>query len=558
METNIPNRTEPRDIFTPERIARAMLAFLWLGLAARAVRYGLRFPLWEDECFLCVNFIDRSFAELLQPLTYHQVAPPLFLWLERAAVLLLGYSEWSLRLIPFLASLASLFLFRRLARNFLDGPGQLLAFGIFAVAYPGIRYAAEAKQYATDLFAALLLLTMAAEWYRTRRPAWLATLALIAAPILWLSYPAAFVAGGVSLAIGATLILPLARQYFSKQAANDINPPRPIAIGGWIVFNIAILIGFGSLMLIIRRQSGAELGFMTDYWREAFPPLSNPLQLIIWFFTVHTSELLAWPIGGARGASAFTAILFVIGLWQLLKTRNLFWSLLILGPLGLNFIAAMLERYPYGGHMKFSMYFGPAVCLLAGCGAATWNARTARNRPRLARRAAIGTAAALALIACASITRDVLHPYKTQSDERARAFAQWFWFNAEAEAAVTVVDRHAGKLFSPAAHSELTWTAMFLCNRAIYAPKAPPEMPATKERLRCLVYRDPRFEFREQARDAWLAEMRVRHELVARVTFPFTRYGKNEEDFVTVDYLDLYTFQPRETEMARGETTTRQ
>src|SRR5690606_20097126 len=109
-----------------------------------------------DECFLCVNFIDRSFAELLDPLTYHQVAPPLFLWVERASVLLLGYSEWSLRLVPFAASVASLFLFRRFAGRILGGPALLLAFAIFAVAYPGIRYAAEAKQYATDLLAALV------------------------------------------------------------------------------------------------------------------------------------------------------------------------------------------------------------------------------------------------------------------------------------------------------------------------------------------------------------------------------------------------------------------
>ena len=34
-------------------------------------------------------------------------------------------------------------------------------------------------------------------------------------------------------------------------------------------------------------------------------------------------------------------------------------------PAGLNLFAAALHRYPYGGHVKFSMHLGPAVCLLA-------------------------------------------------------------------------------------------------------------------------------------------------------------------------------------------------
>src|SRR5947207_13177836 len=100
---------------SPEQQSRLVTAFVVLGLVARCVRYLLDFPLWEDECFLCVNFIDRTFAGLLQPLDFHQVAPPLFLWIELAAVKLFGYGERSLRLFPFLCSVASLFLFRRLA-----------------------------------------------------------------------------------------------------------------------------------------------------------------------------------------------------------------------------------------------------------------------------------------------------------------------------------------------------------------------------------------------------------------------------------------------------------
>ncbi|MBA3314957.1 MAG: glycosyltransferase family 39 protein [Planctomycetaceae bacterium] len=547
---------------TAAHSARWMATFLWIGIAARSVRFLLRFPLWEDECFLCVNFIDRGFADLLSPLTYHQVAPPLFLWLERAAVLTFGYSEWSLRLVPFVAAVAGLFLFRRLATQFLTGPALLLAFGCFAVAYPAIRYAAEAKQYSTDLFAALLLLCIAVEWHRVRRPFWLWVLAALAAPLLWLSYPAAFVVGGVSLAIGVALfsevrgqgpraseesaVRPSTLRRFISQLST-LNPQLAIA---WAAYNVAVLVGFGTLFFVIRRQSGAELGFMTEYWRVAFPPLSEPARLPAWLLEVHTSDLLAWPVGGGRGASAFTAVLAAIGFRQLVRKRDPFWGLLLLAPAGLNILAAAMQRYPYGGHFKFSMYLGPAVCLLAGCGAAAWNAKLAKSWPKLARGAMVGTVAVLALVAGITMARDVLNPYKTLSDERARAFARWFWFNAEAEGDVEVVDAHDGKVFSSDAYAELSWTAMFLCNRAIYSPTmhdghATP-IPLTETRpLRCVVYRDPRFEFDEAARDAWLDEMQREHDLAATETYPFTRFGKGERDFRQVDYLDIYTFRPK-------------
>src|ERR1700693_1837050 len=45
--------------------------FVLLGLLARTIRYAVCFPLWDDESFLCANFISRSYADLLQPLAFH-------------------------------------------------------------------------------------------------------------------------------------------------------------------------------------------------------------------------------------------------------------------------------------------------------------------------------------------------------------------------------------------------------------------------------------------------------------------------------------------------------
>ena len=52
----------------------------------RVVRYGLRFPIWGDEAFVCLNLLDHDLLELAGPLRFDQVAPVLFLWVEWAVM----------------------------------------------------------------------------------------------------------------------------------------------------------------------------------------------------------------------------------------------------------------------------------------------------------------------------------------------------------------------------------------------------------------------------------------------------------------------------------------
>jgi 4-amino-4-deoxy-L-arabinose transferase-like glycosyltransferase len=109
------------------------------------------------------NYLDRGYLELLRPLDFRQVAPFVYLWVPKTFVSVLGFSEYSLRLYVFLCSVASLLVFRRLAGRVLQGTARLLAVGTFAVAYPLLRYSAEAKPYGSDFFVSLVLLTLAVE-----------------------------------------------------------------------------------------------------------------------------------------------------------------------------------------------------------------------------------------------------------------------------------------------------------------------------------------------------------------------------------------------------------
>ena len=120
--------------FRAVHIFRFTVALLVVGLVWRTVRYALNFPLWGDEAAVALQLLPRGFSGLVCPLGYLQFAPLGFLWSELVAAKLFGISELALRLIPYLCSVLSLWLFYRFTRRILDPRGALLAVAIFAAA----------------------------------------------------------------------------------------------------------------------------------------------------------------------------------------------------------------------------------------------------------------------------------------------------------------------------------------------------------------------------------------------------------------------------------------
>ncbi|MCR4415184.1 MAG: glycosyltransferase family 39 protein, partial [Thermoguttaceae bacterium] len=194
------------DVLDRRQANRWIAGLIALGIAVRLVRFALRFPLWYDEAALSANFLDRGYLDFLRPLECGQAAPILFLWVQTTLVRLLGFTEYSLRLFSLATGIASLLVFRRLAGRLLEGSALVLAVGILAVSYPAIRYSAEGKPYGSDLFVSVVLLALAVEWMaRPERTGLLWGLAAVAPWCIGLSFPAAFVGGGVSLATGWVL-----------------------------------------------------------------------------------------------------------------------------------------------------------------------------------------------------------------------------------------------------------------------------------------------------------------------------------------------------------------
>jgi hypothetical protein len=136
----------------------------------------------------------------------------------------------------------------------------------------------------------------------------------------------------------------------------------------------------------------------------------------------HTGNLFAYPVGGQGGGSLATSLLCLAGLWKLSRTRQWRFLALCALPFGLTFAAAALRLYPYGGSARVAQHLAPAICALAGIGAATLIARLAPSVISQ-RRAALMAFGGLTLIGIGGMSRDVIKPHKTESDARVRDIA---------------------------------------------------------------------------------------------------------------------------------------
>jgi len=138
--------------------------FLWtiiaFGILLRLAQYLFNRSLYLDEASISLNIIHRSFLGLLQPLDYDQGAPIGFLMVQKLLVVSFGGSEYVLRLFPLVCGVVSVFLFYRMAKDYVDPKAVMFTLGLFAISNRLIYYSSEVKQYSTDVVVVLLLYVM--------------------------------------------------------------------------------------------------------------------------------------------------------------------------------------------------------------------------------------------------------------------------------------------------------------------------------------------------------------------------------------------------------------
>ena len=388
-------------------LAMAFIAVIAVGFAWRIVRYLANFPIWGDEAMLLLSILDRDYAGLTQHLEYGQVAPLFFLWLERTALLLLGTSEASLHLFPFLAGIAGLVVFGLSVRRSFPPTVAGLAVAILAVSYYPIRHGTEVKPYVFDLFFAVV--TMGLTLGRIRAPEqsrWLVGLLAVAPIAVFTSYPSAFVGGAVSVVLLSSMLRASWRDRVLYAGFNT-------ALLGSFVLHYAIV---GHQQIDTAEAEQMRL-FLRNYWKDAFPPESITLWPA-WLIRIFTGNMLAHPIGGNQFGSTGTFVLVLLGSYSLGRARN--WALLGLCwlPFAFNLVAAVFQKYPFGDSARITLQLTPFICLLSAHGISQllqWVRSDAwRDRLHLA------CFVLYAILGIVGLVRDVVHPFKTEHDRQVR------------------------------------------------------------------------------------------------------------------------------------------
>jgi hypothetical protein len=341
-----------------------------LGLGLRTYHYARNPSMWHDEAALVLNVLDKNLVELLGPLGYHEAAPPLFLWLERGAVLLFGDSTYALRLMPFLASCAALILLVDVARQTLAPAAVPWAVLLLACSDHLLWHACEAKPYSSDVLAAAVVLAL----YH-RSVSWplgpgLLLAAGMAPWVIFVSYPGCFLCGGLLVAF----LLPACR---SGRASVRM------AYG---LLAATILVSFALVVLgPAQAQHSPE---MLSCWVHTWPRWDRPWTIPCWTL-VQTMEVFRYAFEPAGQGLCLFALIGAISLWYHCARERL---ALLVTPVALALLAAYLHAYPYGGY-RVVVFATVALAILSAEGVSVclrWLNRTSRRTASRLEHAGVG------------------------------------------------------------------------------------------------------------------------------------------------------------------------
>jgi len=315
------------------------LLLVALGILLRLAFFFSRPPLWGDEAMIAVSFVEGPLS-WLGGLRFNQTAAIGYLLLSSGVVRVLGDGPLALRLIPLLAGILSLVLFRILGREVLEGSWFVVAVALMAFSAPAIYYSGEVKQYSLDiLMATALFLAILPSEISQRRAAWAALATL----------------GGILLSQASVFVLSGGAVWLWFRGTATCR--RVGTLWG--------LIALAGYLLYSRATHPSTPGLMAEFWAEAFLPARPDLGLYWKAFTGLFGHVLGTDLPWIAG---------LVALWGAVDpTRRRVTSLLLL-PLAVVVGASLLHVYPFsplrdGPRMgRLLLFASPGLVLLATLG----------------------------------------------------------------------------------------------------------------------------------------------------------------------------------------------
>jgi len=330
----------------------ALLAIL-VGVALRLWQYLANPSLWVDEAAVARNVLDRDVAHLFGGLDYGQVAPPGFLLGVKVSAALFGGSEYALRIVPLIAGLAGPLLFYLAARAILRPLGAIVATSLFSLAVPLIFFAADLKQYSTDVAMTLLVLVIALRIGRSALTArGVVKYSLGVALILFFSQAAVFAATSA----GAVIVVDaLVRRLPDR-------PLRAALVALWAIAVLATVLHGRSTL------SPVAAAYLHRFWAPGFMPIPAAFA---WFWATARSVFAGGPNPAAFDGSLHYPLPFLFVLLVAiggvgLCVRKPVAGALLIGPIGLALLASAARLYPFNARLCLFLLPSFLLALVVG------------------------------------------------------------------------------------------------------------------------------------------------------------------------------------------------
>jgi 4-amino-4-deoxy-L-arabinose transferase-like glycosyltransferase len=320
-----------------------------LGIVLRIVVYFQDRCLIIDEANIARNLFERDFAGLTRPLSYEQYAPPVFLWIQKIATGLFGFSEMALRIYPLLSGIAMLILLYRVLKHYSNNTAIWYALVLAATGAIYLRYSTEVKQYMPDaaIVLALILFALNNDILKMSKGRFILTWLIVGSVTVWASMPGIFMLTGIGF-----------YYFYIIAKAKAWNRFLPLVTVG-VLWAAQFAFYYFSIL-----QAQATSGYLQNWHQEYF------LYIDQW---EHNWELAVMKmLGGAGGHWAlsigFHLVCIVVGIVQLAR-RHDGKLILVITPLLLLLATAMMHRYSL--IPRLTLFCMPLLLVLIAAGLST-------------------------------------------------------------------------------------------------------------------------------------------------------------------------------------------
>ncbi|GIF49400.1 hypothetical protein DFJ67_5504 [Asanoa ferruginea] len=325
------------------RILLALL--LGTGIAGVTRVWWAGMGMWKDEAGIANNLL-RSYTQLTAHLTYDQVAPVGWLWLEKTLLEQIGSDDRVLRVPAYLGTLTVFCLGTWIARRAIGRAGAVVVAALLVLSPMLWVYAAEVKQYAWEAGIALCLLVLAAWAHEALR--WTGIQAAIRGwwrPVLWVAVTAVAVCVSFSaILVVAAITVALAGLHLLRRARAD---------AGWLAL-LSAPAGVAAAYLVYRRHQYSFYPHQTDYFIGGTAPAgAGPGEFLRWF-PFMWGKFVTAPMSWQLPALVLVFMLVgVVALWR----RDRLWSALL--------VMVFLAGVGGGAVRGFPVVARPAMYLIA-------------------------------------------------------------------------------------------------------------------------------------------------------------------------------------------------